>query len=121
MIAERIRAGLHLVATPRKAVSPPLTHAAPPSASQHLEPARAGATCRRHETAARRARVVSVDGTHKVELVLPAWEPLGAAAAVGMLHGVRAEVPVDDNVRGAVAGRDVVVVEVAVCAHCCGA
>lgn len=122
MIAERIGALPHLVSAPRKPVASPLAHAAPPAAPERLEPTRAGAARRRHEAAARRARVVRVDGTHEVEVVLSARKRLGAVvAATGMLDGVGAKVPVDDNVWGARARRHMVVVEIAVCTHCWGA
>lgn len=120
VVAECIRARPHLVPTPRKSIPSSLTHTAPPSAPERLEPARAGAARWRDEAAARGARVVRVDGSHEVELVLSAGERLGAAAAAGVLGGIGTEVPVDDNVRGTGAGGNVVVVEVAVGAHCYG-
>ncbi|KAL2113308.1 hypothetical protein VUR80DRAFT_4633 [Thermomyces stellatus] len=120
MIAERIRARPHLMPAPRKPVTSPFTHAAPPSPPERLESARAGAARRRDEAAARRAGVVRVDGAHEVELVLPAGERLGAAAAAEVSDGIGAEVPVDDDVRRAGAGGNMVVVQVAVRAHCYG-
>lgn len=107
---------------PRKPVTSPLAHAAPPAAPERLEPTRPGAARWRHEATARRARVVRVDGPHEVEVVLSARKRLGAvAAATGILDGVGAKVPVDDDVRGAGARRHMVVVEIAVCTHCRGA
>lgn len=117
MVAERVRARPHLVPAPRKSIPSSLTRTAPPSAPERLEPARARAARRRDEAAARGAGVVRVDGAHEVEVILLAGERLGAAAAAGVPGGIGAEVPVDDDVRGAGAGGDVVVVEVAVGAH----
>lgn len=55
-------------------------------------------------------------------MVLAAGQSFGAAAAAArVLHGVGAEVPVDDNVRRPGARRHMVVVEIAVCTHWCGA
>lgn len=118
MIAEGIRARLHLVPAPGKSIPSSLTHTATPSAPKRLELARSGAARRRDEAAARRAGVVRVDGAHEVKVVLSAGERLGAAAAARVPGGIGAEVPVDNDVRGSSAGRNVVVVEVAVGAHC---
>lgn len=51
-------------------------------------------------------------------MVLAAWQRLGGAAAAGVLHGVGAEVPVDNNVWRTIARGNVVMMEVAVRAHC---